>query len=187
MAFIKLTQDLVQAIKDDDINRVRELVEIGADIRTHNNYIFRYITANGKLEMLKYLVSLSDIRFDISEALIYASKYGHLEMVKYLVLLGANISSYDNFAIRYASHYGNLDIVKFLISKGADYTFISYSHKCHIFGVKIYKFYKMQKTRKHLNKIIQMIIPIYFAPEMKGGYFAKKSINNMLDMLKNNA
>ncbi len=66
---------------------------------------------------IQYLVALG---IDIDRLLMCASKYGHLDIVQYLFLLGANINTQLNFAIRYASLNGHLDIVQYLVSVGAD-------------------------------------------------------------------
>ncbi len=135
----------------------------------------------GDLEVVKYQVSMgADVRACDDYAVGCASQNGHLEVVKYLVALGANVRADDNYAVRYASQNGHLEVVKYLVSLGADISKMSYSHKCLIFGDKIYKFYLNQKRRKRLNNMLKTLIPMYYAPEMKGGFFAKKSISDTL-------
>jgi ankyrin repeat protein len=75
---------LETASKEGDLNKVKELIEQGADIHADDF------------------------------ALRWASYYGHLVVVKYLVEQGANIHALNDCAIRWASENGHLDVVKYL-------------------------------------------------------------------------
>ncbi|AKI80641.1 putative ankyrin repeat protein [Acanthamoeba polyphaga mimivirus] len=74
----------------------------------------------GNLNMVKYLIDLgADIKSDNNSAVIYASKNGHLEVVEYLVSQGANIRANKDLAVRWAFRKGHIEVVEFLISQGA--------------------------------------------------------------------
>ena len=82
----------------------------------------RFASANGHLEVVKYLVEMgANFRVEDEEPVRFASFYDHLEVVKYLVEKGADFRARGNWAILSASELGNLEIVKYLTEKGADF------------------------------------------------------------------
>ena len=87
-----------------------------------DNYVIRYASDNGHLEIVKYLSTLPgvDPSADDNEAIRYASWNGHLEVVKYLITL-PGVDPYC--AIRWAYNNGQSEVVRFLINLPAhDYT-----------------------------------------------------------------
>jgi len=104
-----------------NIEIIKELVELGADIHTVNNFALRYSAEHGHLDVVKYLVEQgADIHAYDDEALRGSACNGHLDVVKYLVELGADIHAYDDDALRYSACNGHLDVVKYLVELGAD-------------------------------------------------------------------
>ena len=89
---------LIDAAMDGNFEKVKLLIENGADVNAKNN--------NGQT------------------ALMYVAREGDLEIAKYLVENGADINAKDNdwgyTALIYAAEYVNLEIVQFLIESGAD-------------------------------------------------------------------
>ena len=115
-----MNQQLIDAIRYNDLEKVKYFVSLGADIRSYNDEAVRCASSNGHLEVVKYLVSQgADIRSRNNNAVHWASSNGHLEVVKYLVSLGADIRSQNDSAVRWASESGNLEMVKYLVSIGA--------------------------------------------------------------------
>lgn len=53
---------------------------------------------------------------DIDKDLITASEYGHLNVVKELVSIGADVTAWDNSAVRRASWYGHTKVVEYIKS-----------------------------------------------------------------------
>lgn len=53
-------------------------------------------------------------------ALVISSANGFLDIVKFLVNSGATVQTMDNMAVRYASVHGHFEIVKYLVTKGAN-------------------------------------------------------------------
>ena len=124
---------LIESIIIGNLEQIKYLVSLGADIRSGNDFAVRLASADGHLEVVKYLVSLgADIRCFDDYAVRWASRNGHLEMVKYLVSIGADIRSQDDFAVQWASYNGHLELVKYLVSLGADISKISAKHKKYI-------------------------------------------------------
>ena len=128
-----MTKQLFDAVRNNNLEKVKNLVSLGADIRSQNDWAVRWASEKGHLEMVKYLVSLgADIRSYDNWAVQLASYFGHLEMVKYLVSIGANIRCGDDYPVRYASHNGHYEVVKYLCEAGADISKISEKHKKYI-------------------------------------------------------
>jgi Ankyrin repeats (3 copies)/Ring finger domain len=85
------------AIEVDNIERVKQLAEAGADVNAKNREGF--------------------------SALNTATKKGNLEIVKYLISKGANVNAKNLQGwtiLHFTSAFGKLDIVQYLINNGAD-------------------------------------------------------------------
>ncbi|AGD93027.1 putative ankyrin repeat protein [Megavirus lba] len=76
---------------------------------------------NGNLDIVKYLISLgANIHAHENKSVRLACKYGHLDVVKFLVDNGAIFHSKNNYAIKSACDNGHINIVKYLIECGID-------------------------------------------------------------------
>ena len=115
------TQLFDDAIKAGDLEKVKHLVSIGADIHSGNN-----------------------------EAVMLASIFGHLEIVKYLCEAGADIQSCKNQAVQCASEYGHIQVVKYLCEVGADISKISENHKKYILFCKKMEMKKKERAQKRI-------------------------------------
>ena len=115
----------------DDLDRVKLLIEKGADVNAknilHTTPLF-FAADNDNLEMVKLLVENgADVNIrnydDGNPALFIAALKGNWEMFQYLVENGADILIENGdgcSALHAAAEGGNLDIVKWLIKKGLD-------------------------------------------------------------------
>ncbi len=76
------------------------------------------------LELIKYLVSIgADVHLHDDLAIVYASQYGDLPMAKYLIGQNADVNTEREGRITplvTAVEHNHLDMVKYLISVGAD-------------------------------------------------------------------
>jgi len=81
-------RELVQVCRQGDLERVKSLIDHGADVRFNDDYPLRS-----------------------------ASSFGHLEIVKFLVRNGADPQGVNNQPLRFACHNGHLDVVKYLIKQ----------------------------------------------------------------------
>jgi ankyrin repeat protein len=127
--------------------QIKELVKMGADVSTHNNFVLSHATANGRLEIVKYLVEEHDAKLNVGDdsvPLRLASNYGYLEIVKYLVEKGADIHALTDEALRHAAVHGYLEIVKYLIENGADI------HASNDYALRYAAFYGHLETVKYL-------------------------------------
>ena len=106
---------LISASECGNLEVVKYLVEMRADITAKNNEAVRFAIENAHLPVLKYLVEHgADMNVQDNCALRWASYYGHLSVVKYLVENGAHAR--DNEAVKIANKRKHLDIVKYLRS-----------------------------------------------------------------------
>ena len=83
--------NLIEASRSGDLERVKELVEQGANIHAWNDLALRCASENGDLEVVKFLVENG--ADNINDALIYASGE---EVIKFLVEKGADIHARAN-------------------------------------------------------------------------------------------
>jgi ankyrin repeat protein len=179
-------QKLRCASRNGHLETVKYLVEeCKADPTAQNNTAVVYTSQNGHLETVKYLVEECKAYPTAQNniAVIRASWNGHLETVKYLVEeCKADPTARDNTAVVYASKNGHLETVKWLVDEceGVDSSLIKFDMWKTICDTKIQQFYKRQKLRKRLWKVLEQIIPLYYAPNAKGGFFAKKLIMDCL-------
>jgi ankyrin repeat protein len=82
----QLNENLIEFAKIGDLNKIKLVLEQGAELHASNDY-----------------------------ALINSAGNGHFEVVKYLVEQGADIHAGNDEALRFSAENGNLDIVKYLI------------------------------------------------------------------------
>ena len=96
--------------------------------------------------------------------------------MKYLVIQVADVTAQDNEAVKRASLCWHLEMTKYLVSQGADITKIEYNMRKCICASRIQAFYRRQRDRKKIVEILRVTVPMYYHPQAKGGYFAKKAL-----------
>jgi len=117
-----MNDEFIEAIKNNDIERVKTLLQDkGVDPSAYNNIAIIIAAMNGYTEIVKIL--LKDKRVDPSawnnQAIRYAAENGRMEVVRLLLRDGrADPSTLDNYAIRYAARQGHSDVVKILLQDG---------------------------------------------------------------------
>jgi hypothetical protein len=132
---------------------------------------------NNDLATIQYLVSQgADVTAQDNEAIMWASKDGHLATVQYLVTLGADVTAQDNRAVRLASRGGHLATVQYLVNQGADVARIEPRMWKNMCATRIQQFYRRQRTRRKLWRVLKEVIPLYYHPQAKGGYFARRAL-----------
>ena len=125
-----LKEQILQSVRNNDTVTLRRLrILHGAtanDVRTNNNYAFRFSSKNGYINILKelregYGLNADDARAEDNYALRWACMNGHLEVVKYLIeefeLTVTDARAKDNWALRGACSNGHLEVVKYLIEE----------------------------------------------------------------------
>lgn len=77
-------------------------------------------TKEGQLEVVKYLVSIgANIHTNNEEALKWSAWIGNIEIVKYLVSLGADIHENNEEALKCSIYNQHIEVTEYLISIGA--------------------------------------------------------------------
>ncbi|AZL89634.1 ankyrin repeat protein [Megavirus baoshan] len=98
-----------------NLEKVKELVNEGANVKARDNCAIRWASEYGHIDIIKYLISQgADITGSGSYAIVLASKYGHIDTVKYLVDQGIDVKILNNCAIRSAKKNNHNDIVEYL-------------------------------------------------------------------------
>jgi ankyrin repeat protein len=105
-----------------NIRLVEYLIYSGGEI---DDKILIKACENGRLEMVKYLVSvyksfMNYTRKEWSKPVIAACASGNIRLVEYLVTLGADINTRENSGVYKAIKNGHLRIVKYFVNKGVD-------------------------------------------------------------------
>ena len=117
----EMDEDLIDASQYGNLDRVRSLLDRGADIHAEDDIALRDASSNGHLEVVRLLLDRgADIHAVDDFALILASSNGHLEVVRLLLDRGANVHANDDWALRKASENGHLEVVRLLLDRGAN-------------------------------------------------------------------
>ena len=117
-----INDDLIGAIKDRNLAKVKQLIKFGADVnarvseRTALGWAV-WATYDNNIEIVKYLKGADVNAKDNSgeTPLMIAANSSTLEMIKLLVSKGAVV----NADVLHSARYRNIDILQYLISKGA--------------------------------------------------------------------
>lgn len=118
---------LVYFLSKSDLNRVKLLVESGADISYNDYFAFLYAAHLGDLDALSYFVSKgADIRTvsddgDLNDSIIFiAAQAGKVEVLKYAKSLGIDLHAREDLAFTLAAYCGHLHVLEYLYNEGAD-------------------------------------------------------------------
>ncbi|BCS82549.1 putative ankyrin repeat protein [Cotonvirus japonicus] len=152
-----LTEQLNTAVLRRDLDKVKYLVENGADINFDRGLAIKNASSNGFLSIVQYLVKNgANIHADNDCAVRHALTNEHLDLAKYLVSVGANIHAVDNYALRWASRRGHFKIVQYIVENGAIY-YVANNSLCS-FDNPIYNANQKCHTKivKYLNKNVSV-------------------------------
>uniref|UniRef100_A0A8C3JCS2 Palmitoyltransferase n=1 Tax=Calidris pygmaea TaxID=425635 RepID=A0A8C3JCS2_9CHAR len=127
------TCDIVKATQYGFVERCKELVEAGYDVRQpdkENVTLLHWAAINNRQELVKYYISKGAIVDQLggdlnSTPLHWAIRQGHLPMVMLLLKCGADPSLIDGegySSIHLAVLFQHMPIVAYLIAKGQVYT-----------------------------------------------------------------
>ena len=127
---MNINEKLIKAVIADQIENVRELLDLGADIHSMNDFALSQAAFNGHTKIVELLLDHgADIHAEGEEgpdtALQFAAMRGHTDTVRLLLDRGAEIHSVDGFdepegALLDACEYGHADTVALLLDYGAD-------------------------------------------------------------------
>jgi ankyrin repeat protein len=121
--------DLLRAVDQGDLAKVKDLLENGADINAQSTQgtPLSLASFNGQIEIVKFLIEKGadvDVKDNAGwSPLIWASATNHAEIAKLLIDKGAQINEKNNQGqtpLMFASKWGYIEIVKLLIDKEAE-------------------------------------------------------------------
>ncbi len=121
-------EDMIVAIRNDNTEKVIELVERGMDVNSadqHGTTLAIYASRAGNEKLLRYLlahranINLKNHYGD--NAIALASLEGHLACVKLLIEAGAEVNPLPGIwlPLNYAAFNGHRDVAQYLLEKGA--------------------------------------------------------------------
>jgi ankyrin repeat protein len=127
------TDDLFAAIEKNDIQKIRYLIPMGADVNARDPYAsmspLMMAAYDGYTEIARLLIekgaevnAKGGIDMDMTP-LIYAASQDQVDMVKLLLEKGATVNAKTRYGwtpLFFAVSRGRVDIAKLLIDKGAD-------------------------------------------------------------------
>ena len=127
------TDDLFAAVEKNDIQKVRFLLPLGADVNAKDPYAnmtpLMMAAYDGYTEIAKLLIekgaavnAKGGVDMDMTP-LVYAASQDRVDTVKLLIDNGANVNvktKYGWTPLFFAASRGKVDIAKLLIDKGAD-------------------------------------------------------------------
>lgn len=149
--------EIYECITKSNINKLKELVDDGANIHVDNDYSMELAATVGNLEIVKYLMRLGvSVHTRNDAALRFASGNGHLEIVKYLICKGANVRALIDSAIVRASGNGHGEIVGVLLDNGADVSKVYITNEIitNLFNNgRFYELVKILENNKYYSKI----------------------------------
>jgi ankyrin repeat protein len=129
-----LDKQFVYAIKNEDLFKMKDLVNHGIDLHYKDDYYMILACESGKIDTIQYLESFQvNIRTQDDSPLIAACTQGHLEIVKYLISKGADPKAQNNKAFSEANVNWHIDILKYLYSITASKNFHVLTTKHFIF------------------------------------------------------
>jgi len=122
-------EELVQAVKKDNIETVRKLLEAGIDVNSKDNQYqssaLMWAAHEGHTDIMNLLIkngaNIDEQRSTGETALWFAAQKGQLEAIKILVNHGANINAIGReakSAIKIANQNGYRNIVEYLRGAG---------------------------------------------------------------------
>jgi len=120
---------LIAATMLDDIEIVKNLIDLGADIHVNNLGVTALLKAcaNGDIPMAELLISkgadIEQKNADGANCLFMAASYGHADVIEYLIRKGSSPNAQRETgysALMAASGRGHYDVVNVLLNNNAD-------------------------------------------------------------------
>ncbi|BAZ12048.1 ankyrin [Calothrix sp. NIES-4071] len=119
-----MDEQLIAAIESGDTQRVRELLETGANPNAKKGYNTAYqLVPYGKDDIKCALIEAGANDSSLRHSLVWAVGTGRVETVKALIKKGADVNMASvglGSPLQSAAREGNLEIVDVLIAAGAD-------------------------------------------------------------------
>jgi len=124
--------ELIRAVNTDDLDEIKRLISIGADVNTSNEPdgtkpIVCALNAGSSVTTLRFLVEnggwVNSRSHSFTTPLMRAVMGGDLETAAYFISMGADVNAaneYYNTALIFAAKNGDTDMIRLLVEHGAD-------------------------------------------------------------------
>jgi ankyrin repeat protein len=151
-----MNTQLIEAAKQGQLDKIKKLIELGANIHSINDRALRLAAYHGHIEVINVLISKgADVHAENDEAIRVASRRGQIKVVKLLIKAGANvnINKYGNKTpLQEAVWNGHIKLAKFLIENGA--------HKKQLYSV--FKEAVEDNELDIFNQLIELGVDIHY-------------------------
>ena len=116
----RVDQDLIDAVRDSNLTRVRKLLAVGAEVRARRGAALRLAIARVYVDVVRLMLATGTDVGTLDGALYTASRSGRAEIVRLLLDAGADVHAFVDGALRAASEEGYAEVVRMLLEAGAD-------------------------------------------------------------------
>jgi len=113
---------MIHYILENNIQKLVNIVENGANIHYLNDYPFILACSKGYASIVSLIINCYNPNINAQNGLPLriACIYGHMDIVICLIENGVDINIDDSGALIWCAYKGQNEIAKYLISKGAD-------------------------------------------------------------------
>lgn len=114
------TESMILAVEEQWVSIVKLLINNGANIRSHNNYILRDSCRHGETSLVRFILEkCQDLKGDELKVPIIEAVYrGHLDIIKLLLDRKAPLDCIETDVFINNVKYNKIEVVKFLLEKG---------------------------------------------------------------------
>jgi hypothetical protein len=166
-------QDISLMYSYGSLNILKHLESEGLDILPE--YVFLSVQY-GHINIIKYMYKYIEVNL-LRGCIFHSCEYDQLDIVKYLMSHTKDIMTLEGSeALPRAIKGASTHVMWYLFTKGVDVSRVPPLLWRKVCATHIWGFYKRQRLRKRLWRVVEQIIPIYYHPHAKGGYFAKKAL-----------
>lgn len=111
---------MIVSVRSGNIDMVRLLVKLGADINTSHGMPLRTAAGKGMFHISKLLIDMGADKNTFNDAFLNAVSSGHVTTTKLLLDNGVDVHYSDEYALYIASNSGFDDVVSLLLDNGAN-------------------------------------------------------------------
>ena len=122
-----VNDEIIDYVKDNNIEKVKEFVAVGLDVRMINKSL-TIASLFGHIElvrlMLEHGADVNTLDFNDDTPLSFATMYGYVDVVRLLLEYNPDINKNRSLLVdplRYSCYHRHVEIVKLLVDHGAKF------------------------------------------------------------------
>ena len=145
-----------------DLNELKTYYEenenVNIYIHANNDYAFRESCSEGRIDVAKWLYSLSDVNDDAYDiAFKWCCRCDQLEVAKWLYSLNyINVHAEDDCAFRWSYYYGKIEVAIWLTEICSDYELIIENNQIKSYKIITIKDKIKDKSQDEIIKILNI-------------------------------